>query len=98
MQVIDHVLRAEAAKNGISYDVLYQRLKNGWTPHRATTTPVRQFGKRYTVERRPGELLENKTIAELAATIGISVQTFYRRLNWNDGDIEAVMRQSSRTR
>lgn len=62
-----------AAQFGLPKDLIYQRLKKGWSPKKALTTPV---APRLISVEIDGQV---KTLAEWATTAGIRYQSVYHR-------------------
>lgn len=68
-----------ADRNGIKKDLVYFRLKKGWTPEEAVSTKPNER------EERPGRLLveyngETHTLATWAKIVGIKRSTLYQRI------------------
>ena len=76
-----------AKKHGISYQVLYVRIKSGWNLEKALETPVKVISKGVKYQSN-----DYVSLKELAKIYGIKYQTFYRRLyrGWSLEDAVSV--------
>lgn len=73
------------AQHGISNDIFYGRIRIGWEPHTAATTPVLTKGQKreFVAKNRRAKLSPYVNVAEAN---GISRQTWYARvkLGWSE--------------
>ncbi|WFR63053.1 hypothetical protein P9222_00975 [Paenibacillus amylolyticus] len=82
--------KAEAEKNGISYDTFMSRVNRGWSMDRAATEPLQtpEQAKAQTARATEAIRIYPKEYVDLASQNGIAYATFVHRIKYIGWDYE----------